>query len=144
MKLDHLFRMTDSTGLMQHAIYSIPNFQEGYCTDDNARALVLCTLLEELGQDTPAVRHAATTYAGFLDFAFDRQSGQFRNFLSYDRRWLEAVGSADCLGRTIWALGCCVGRSELQTSHYWAWRNSSPRPSPAVRKPTRPAAGPSP
>jgi glycosyltransferase involved in cell wall biosynthesis len=120
LKLDHLLRMTDSTGLLQHAVYSIPNFREGYCTDDNARALVLCTFLEELGQDVPSVREAASTYAAFLDFAFDSQSGQFRNFLGYNRCWLEEVGSDDCLGRAVWALGTCIGRSKRRAFHYWA------------------------
>src|SRR5204863_6823602 len=63
LKLDHLVRMTDSTGMFQHAHYTVPNFAEGYCTDDNARALILTVLLEELGEDSPRVRAMATTYA---------------------------------------------------------------------------------
>ena len=72
-RLDHLARMTDSTGMFQHATYTIPNFAEGYCTDDNARALLLTVLLEELGQDGPRGRRLATTYAAFLQAAFDRE-----------------------------------------------------------------------
>src|SRR3989475_10473638 len=70
LKLDHLIRMTDSTGIFQHATFGVPNFAEGYCTDDNARALILTVLLEQLGDDSEAVRHLATTYAGFLNHAF--------------------------------------------------------------------------
>ncbi len=120
LRLDHLLRMTDSTGLLQHATYNIPNFEEGYCTDDNARALVLCTLLEELGQDNPEIRAVGTRYAAFLQFAFDRQRRRFHNFLGFDRQWRDEVGSEDCLGRAVWALGMCVGRSERRDRQCWA------------------------
>ncbi len=66
LKLDHLSRMTDSTGIFQHAIFTVPNFSEGYCTDDNARAFILAVLLEELGEEPERVRTLATTYAAFL------------------------------------------------------------------------------
>ena len=72
VKLDHLSRMTDSTGIFQHAVFSVPNFSEGYCTDDNARAFILAVLLEDLGEDPERVRSLATTYAAFLCYAFDR------------------------------------------------------------------------
>lgn len=120
LRLDHLLRMTDSTGLLQHATYNIPNFEEGYCTDDNARALLLCTHLEELGQDNSEIRAAATRYAAFLQFAFHRQRRRFHNFLGFDRQWRDEVGSEDCLGRAIWALGTCVGRSERRDRQCWA------------------------
>jgi glycosyltransferase involved in cell wall biosynthesis len=120
LRLDHLLRMTDSTGIFQHATFSIPKFHEGYCTDDNARALLLTVLLEEMGLDTLEVHRAATTYAGFLNYAFDAENGHFRNFLSFDRQWLEEVGSDDSMGRAIWALGACLGRSKRQTFQYWA------------------------
>ncbi len=119
MKLDHLWRMTDSTGLLQHAVYDVPNFAEGYCVDDNARALILTVLLEELGHDSTKLAQAGTTYAAFLRHAFNPVAGRFRNFMSFDRRWLEECGSDDSLGRAIWALGACVGRSNrrgLQSS----------------------------
>src|SRR5256714_1595531 len=67
LKLDHLFRMTDSTGLFQHATFSVPNFAEGYCTDDNARALILTVMLEELGEESVPVRSLASSYAAFLN-----------------------------------------------------------------------------
>ncbi len=112
IKLDYLWQMSDSTGMLQHAVYDIPNFSEGYCVDDNARALILMVLLEELGHDSARIDRAATAYAAFLRYAFNHAAGRFRNFMSFDRRWLEDVGSDDSLGRALWALGTCVGRSE--------------------------------
>lgn len=120
LRLDHLWRMTDSTGLFQHATFAIPNFREGYCTDDNARALVLTVLLEELGEDTVEVQRAATSYAAFLDYAFDSQTRSWRNFLGFDRRWREENGSDDALGRKVWALGTCVGRSQRHDLQFWS------------------------
>ncbi len=119
-RLDHLERMTDATGIFQHATYTIPNYAEGYCTDDNARALLLTVLLGELGQDGPEVRRIATASAAFLQAAFDRDRGRFRNFLGFDRRWLEEVGSEDSQGRALWALGACVGRSRRPDLPPWA------------------------
>ncbi len=111
LKLDHLMRMTDATGMFQHAFHTVPNFAEGYCTDDNARALMFTILLEELGEDSAPVRALATSYAGFLAHAYHPKVRRFRNFMSFDRRWLDEAGSEDSNGRTLWALGMCVGRS---------------------------------
>ncbi|HEY3352468.1 MAG TPA: glycosyltransferase family 4 protein [Polyangia bacterium] len=111
LKLSHLFRMSDSTGIFQHASFTVPNFAEGYCTDDNARALVLAMMLQRLGHGAPDVTARAVTYAAFLNHAFDRPSRRFRNFMSFDRRWLEAVGSEDCQGHALWALGLCVAQA---------------------------------
>jgi glycosyltransferase involved in cell wall biosynthesis len=119
-RLDHLSRMTDATGMLQHATYTIPNFAEGYCSDDNARALLLTVLLAELGQAGRELERIAITTAAFLQAAFDRQSMRFRNFLSFDHRWLEDVGSDDCQGRAVWALGACVGRSRRPDLPAWA------------------------
>ena len=96
LKLSHLSRMTDSTGIFQHAIFSVPNFSEGYCTDDNARAFILAVLLSELGEDPERVRTLATTYAAFLHYAFDTKTKRFHNHLSFDRHWLDKQGSEDC------------------------------------------------
>jgi hypothetical protein len=109
--LDHLSRMTDSTGVFQHAIFSIPNFSEGYCTDDNARAFVLAVQMSELGEEPDSVRTLATTSAAFLHHAFDTNTGRFHNHMGFDRRWLDDKGSEDCHGRALWALGIGVGRS---------------------------------
>src|ERR1700732_5068001 len=115
LKLSHLSRMTDSTGIFQHAIFSIPNFSEGYCTDDNARAFILAVLLSELGEEPERVRTLATTYAAFLHYAFDLRLQRFHNHLSFDRRWLDEQGSEDCQGRALWALGVGVGRSPYRS-----------------------------
>lgn len=111
LRLDHLFRMTDSTGIFQHASFTVPNFAEGYCTDDNARALVLTVMLQKQGHGSPRLGALAATYAAFLSHAFDRGSRRFRNFMSFDRRWLEEVGSEDCHGHALWALGLCVAQA---------------------------------
>jgi len=114
IKLDHILRITDSTGIFQHSVLSVPNFSSGYCTDDNARALILTVLLEELGEEPEALRNAATTYAAFLLHAFDPKLKRFRNFMNFDRTWMKEEISEDCCGRALWALGICVGRSQNQ------------------------------
>ncbi len=111
LKLDHLFRISDATGIFQHASFIVPNFAEGYCTDDNARALVLALMLQRAGRSSSRLQAHATTYAAFLNHAFDRKLGRFRNFMGFDRRWLEDVGSEDCQGQALWALGLCVAQS---------------------------------
>jgi glycosyltransferase involved in cell wall biosynthesis len=111
LKLDHLFRMSDSTGIFQHASFTVPNFAEGYCTDDNARALVLALMLKRLGQGSPRIGECATAYTAFLNHAFDRDRQRFRNFMSFDRRWVEQAGSEDCHGHALWALGLCVAQA---------------------------------
>jgi hypothetical protein len=114
-KLSHLSRMTDSTGVFQHAVFSVPNFSEGYCTDDNARAFVLAVLLGELGEEPENIRGLATTSAAFLHHAFDVKTRRFHNHMSFDRRWLDPHGSEDCHGRALWALGIGVGHSPLRS-----------------------------
>ena len=113
--LGHLWRMTDSTGLYQHANFSIPNFSEGHCTDDNARAFILAVLLDEQGEDPDNMRMLATTSAAFLNHAFDMKTKRFHNHLSFDRRWVDEQGSEDCQGRALWALGIGVGRSPFRS-----------------------------
>jgi glycosyltransferase involved in cell wall biosynthesis len=120
LKLDHLLRLSDSTGMYQHATYWLPNFREGYCTDDNVRALLLVVMLEETGDNAPKVQALATTYASFLCYAFMPESRSFHNFMSFERTWLDEGGSADCLGRALQALGTCVGRSRREDLRRWA------------------------
>ena len=105
--------MTDGTGIFQHAIYNVPNYHEGYCTDDNARAFILCNLLEDLAMPPPKenLDLLATRYLAFLAAAFHQSSGRFRNFMSHERRWLEEVGSEDSHGRALWAVGAGASRS---------------------------------
>lgn len=116
--LRHVRALTDDTGMLQHAVFSIPRYDDGYCLDDNARALLLMTLLEEAGTDDPAaVRALASRYLGFVNYSFDRSSGRFRNFLSYGRHWLEPHGSEDSQGRALWALGAVIGRASDPGRH---------------------------
>jgi glycosyltransferase involved in cell wall biosynthesis len=111
LTLDHLRRMTDSTGMFQHAVLTVPNFSEGYCTDDNARAFLLAVLLDELEEEQARARALGTIYASFLNHAFDPATRRFRNHMSFERRWLDRQGSEDCHGRALWALGVGAGRS---------------------------------
>ena len=112
LRLDHIVRMSDGTGIFQHAIFNVPNFHEGYCTDDNARAFILCNLLEE----PSLLDHLATGYLAFLAAALNYESGRFCNFMSHGRQWLEAEGSEDSHCRALWALGVGAGRS-LNAGH---------------------------
>ncbi len=116
--LRHVRALTDDTGILQHAVFNIPRYEDGYCLDDNARALLLMTLLEEARTDDPTTaRVLASRYMGFVNYAFDRLSGRFRNFLSYGRQWLEPQGSEDSHGRAVWALGAVIGRADDPGRH---------------------------
>ncbi|GAB1483574.1 hypothetical protein MASR2M78_23900 [Treponema sp.] len=113
VNLSHIVRMSDDTGIFQHASFNVPNYSEGYCTDDNARAFILCTMMEEprakaLGKDMDRL---ATSYLAFLAAAFNEDTNHFRNFMSYGREWLEEMGSEDSHARAVWAVGCGAGRS---------------------------------
>src|SRR5512146_1034646 len=113
LKLDHLYRMTDHTGILQHAVFSVPNYREGYATDDNARALIVAVLMEQLGMtDVHESAKLASRYLAYLWHAFNPATGRFRNFLSYERQWHEAEGSEDSHGRGLWGLGTVLGRSK--------------------------------
>jgi len=113
LRLDHIARMSDGTGIFQHAIFTLPNFHEGYCTDDNARAFILATLLDELGSEPNShdIRHLSVGYLAFLAAALNHETGRFRNFMSHGREWLEEIGSEDSHGRAMWALGFGANRS---------------------------------
>jgi glycosyltransferase involved in cell wall biosynthesis len=119
-RFDHLVRMTDGTGMLQHARFTVPWYEHGYCTDDNARALLLSVLLEELDEAPSEVRALRSSYAAFLQHAFVDSTGHFRNFMSFDRRWLEEKGSEDSHGRALWALGAVVGRTRSDNLRAWA------------------------
>jgi glycosyltransferase involved in cell wall biosynthesis len=110
--LRHLRAMTDDTGLLQHATFCVPRYGEGYCLDDNARALLLMTRIAEAGtEERDVVRTLATRYTAFVHAAFDPDRGRFRNFLTYARAWPEDVGSEDSHGHAVQALGTVVGRA---------------------------------
>jgi glycosyltransferase involved in cell wall biosynthesis len=126
LRLDHFHRLTDDTGMLQHAIFTTPNRGEGYTTDDNARALIFSVLLENESHDknrqqSDQVRtleslgsNSVGVYLSFLEHAFNLTKGRFKNFLRYDRRWNEPAGSEDSHGRAMWALGTVLGRSRDQ------------------------------
>ncbi len=107
IRLNHLRAMTDDTGLFQHALYTVPNRGHGYCIDDNARALIVTVMNWRLFKDEQ-IRPLFRTYLSFLLDAYNRDAGRMRNFLSYQRRWQEEVGSEDSHGRSIWALGYTI------------------------------------
>ena len=110
--LAHVRLMTDDTGILQHATYDVPRYRDGYCLDDNARALLLMTHVEEAGTEAPhVVRALATRYLAFLSFAFDEARGRFHNFLTYGRAWHDEPASDDSQGRALWALGAVALRS---------------------------------
>jgi hypothetical protein len=104
--------MTDYTGILEHAVFDVPNYPEGYSTDDNARALIVAVLLEEFGTGTKAGSDLASRYFAFLWLAFDQTSKRFRNCLSYERQWQESEGSEDSHGRALWGLGTVLGRTK--------------------------------
>jgi len=107
LKLDYLMTMTDSTGMLQHASYTIANRKYGYCTDDNARALIVALQAYQL-KKSPEFLRLIHTYMSFLSHAYNPETGRFRNFMSYERRWLEKLGSQDSHARALWGLGYAV------------------------------------
>jgi hypothetical protein len=137
LKLDHLRHMTDETGMLQHATFTVPNYREGYTTDDNARALMVSTLLEELGSGEAG--ELASRYLAFVWYAFNAETGCFRNFMDYQRHWLEESGSDDSHGRALWALGTMLGRSSTPGLHSmagWVFEQALP----AIHDTTSPRA----
>jgi glycosyltransferase involved in cell wall biosynthesis len=112
VKLDHLRALTDSAGILQHARYTIPDRRHGYTTDDNARALLAVVLARYVTPEDPTLVDLAARYLSFLDYAYNDATERFRNFMTYDRRWLEQQGSEDSHGRALWALGTAVALDE--------------------------------
>ena len=104
VRLDHMFLLTDDTGMLQHAVYSTPDRNHGYCTDDNARALLAATMSYRLLSDATVLPYLER-YLSFVVHAWNDELKRFRNFMSYDRRWLDQEGTEDSLARVIWALG---------------------------------------
>jgi glycosyltransferase involved in cell wall biosynthesis len=105
--LAHVIRLTDDTGIVQHAKYGIPNLKEGYCLDDNARALIMALMAYQRNK-SPEAFELLPVYLSYIHY-MQTDDGNFRNFLSFDRRYLDEVGSEDSFGRTIWALGYLIG-----------------------------------
>lgn len=115
----HLLSLCDSTGIIQHSVHSIPDRAHGYCVDDNARALLLSCALSNNNEDDLPDR-ITTRFAAFIQHAWNPDTKRFRNFMSYDRRWLEPQGSEDSHGRTLWALGKCASEDANRSRRRWA------------------------
>ncbi|GAC1301880.1 MAG: glycosyltransferase family 4 protein [Mucilaginibacter sp.] len=105
--LTHILRLTDDTGIVQHAKYGIPNLKEGYCLDDNARALIMALMAYQRNKSQEAFE-LLPVYLSFIHY-MQTEDGNFRNFLSFNRQYLDEVGSEDSFGRTIWSLGYLIG-----------------------------------
>ncbi len=124
---DHLHTMTDRTGILQHALFAVPNYAHGYTTDDNARALLVSVLESELGDGRSM--GLASRYLAFLGYAFNVQNKRFRNFMDYQRRWSEDTGSDDSHGRALWALGTVLSHSttpSLKSMAGWMFEQALP------------------
>lgn len=119
VRLDHLLSMCDDTGLLQHAVRSVADRSHGYCTDDNARALLVACALNVPGEQ-PLPDVLTARLAAFLQHAWNPGTQRFRNFMGFDRRWLEAIGSEDSHGRALWALGECARSDVSQSRRAWA------------------------
>jgi len=112
--------LNDDTGILQHAAYGVPDLHHGYCTDDNARSLIAAVYAERLGDGS--LQLALQRNLAFLHYAFNPKTGQFRNFMGYDRRWLEAVGSEDSHGRAVWGLGAAARHAANDSTREMAAR----------------------
>jgi glycosyltransferase involved in cell wall biosynthesis len=119
MRLGHFLSMCDDTGLFQHAVHSVPDRAHGYCVDDNARALLLACALNEPGE-RPISEVLTARFAAFVQHAWNPDTGRFRNFMGFNRTWLEDRGSEDSHGRTLWALGECTGNDASPSRRRWA------------------------
>ncbi|MDP2422730.1 MAG: glycosyltransferase family 4 protein, partial [Bacteroidales bacterium] len=107
--LSHIKRLTDDTGIIQHAKFGIPNLKEGYCLDDNARALLMVLMAYRQKKDSLALE-LSPIYLSYIHY-MQNKDGTFRNFLSFNRNFLDEMGSEDSFGRTIWALGYLLGNA---------------------------------
>ncbi|MCA6112827.1 glycosyltransferase family 4 protein [Bradyrhizobium cenepequi] len=119
MQTGHFLSMCDDTGLFQHAVHSVPDRSHGYCVDDNARALLLACALNEPGEQ-PLADMLTARFAAFVQHAWNPDTGRFRNFMGFNRTWLEDKGSEDSHGRTLWALGQCALKDASPSRRRWA------------------------
>ena len=117
-RLEAIERMTDNCGMIQHSIYAVPDRNHGYCVDDNCRALMLMHRID--GPGAARADQLATVYASFVQHAWNGERGRFRNFMGFDRAWLEAEGSEDSFGRSLWAIGKTVGEAHSLSLRRWA------------------------
>ena len=119
MQIGHFLSMCDDTGLFQHAVHSVPDRSHGYCVDDNARALLLACALNNPGEQRLSEVLTAR-FAAFVQHAWNPDTRRFRNFMGFNRAWLEDTGSEDSHGRTLWALGECARRDASPSRRQWA------------------------
>jgi hypothetical protein len=113
IKLDHLELIGDGTGIVQHAVFNIPRYDDGYCLDDNARAFLLTSLIEETGAlSAKTTRAFASRHLAFFTHAFEKRFGRFKNFVSYARGWADGPGSEDSHGRAMWVMGSVITHFE--------------------------------
>jgi hypothetical protein len=119
LRIGHFLSLCDSTGMIQHAVHSIPDRSHGYCVDDNARALLFSCALSNSGE-AQLSETMTTRFAAFIQHAWNPDTRRFRNFMSYDRRWLEESGSEDSHGRTLWALAECAREDTDSSRRRWA------------------------
>ena len=117
-RLEAIERMTDGTGMIQHSIFAVPDRNHGYCVDDNCRALMLMHRVD--GEPGSRAEQLAITYASFVQHAWNGSLGRFRNFMGFDRSWLEAEGSEDSFGRSLWSIGCTVAEARRPDLKSWA------------------------
>ncbi|MGE0828523.1 MAG: glycosyltransferase family 4 protein, partial [Hyphomonadaceae bacterium] len=116
--LDGVAQFTDGCGILQHGAFDAPDRRHGYCLDDNARALMLVNAFAASGLSDARLSALCATYAAFVNHAWNGRT--FRNFMSYERAWLEAEGSADSIGRALWAIGDTALRGTTQGRRLWA------------------------
>ena len=116
LQLKHLRYMSDGIGIFQHAIFTVPNYDQGYCVDDNARAFILCILLENHDNEKydRNIDHLSSIYLSFLSASFNDKLGRFRNFMNFSRQWLEEYGSEDSHARALWAVGTGAGHAKSE------------------------------
>ena len=119
MQIGHFLSMCDDTGLFQHAVHSVPDRSHGYCVDDNARALLLACALNNPGE-RPLPEFLTARFAAFVQHAWNPDTRRFRNFMGFNRTWLEDLGSEDSHGRTLWALGECARSDSSPSRRRWA------------------------
>jgi glycosyltransferase involved in cell wall biosynthesis len=111
-------RLTDPTGMFQHSVFSVPDRAHGYCVDDNARALIL--MCQNPGFGIAETKRLTSIFAAFIQNAWNPDTQRFRNFMSFDRRWLEEKGSDDSCGRTLWALAIAATQAAEPGIRHWA------------------------
>ena len=119
LQIGHFLSLCDGTGMLQHAVHSVPDRAHGYCVDDNARALLFASALSNPGE-APLPGALTSRFAAFIQHAWNPDTRRFRNFMSYERRWLEESGSEDSHGRTLWALAECARNDTDSSRRKWA------------------------